>query len=57
MGVSLDVIRDILGHTTVKTTERYAHLQIDRQAEALRLLGQLADSYTGASHRKTGSDL
>lgn len=34
-GVPLEVIRDILGHTTVKTTERYAHLIIDRQAEAL----------------------
>lgn len=43
MGVALDVIRDILGHTTVKTTERYAHLQIDRQAEALARLGALHD--------------
>ena len=38
MGVPLEVIRDILGHTTVKTTERYAHLQIARQEEALRRL-------------------
>jgi len=37
-GVPLEVIRDILGHTTVKTTERYAHLIIDRQAEALAML-------------------
>lgn len=37
-GVPLEVIRDILGHTTVKTTERYAHLVIDRQAEALNIL-------------------
>lgn len=37
-GVPLEVIRDILGHTTVKTTERYAHLVIDRQAEALNRL-------------------
>ncbi len=35
MGVPLEVVRDILGHTTVKTTERYAHLHIDRQEEAL----------------------
>lgn len=37
-GVPLEVIRDILGHTSVKTTERYAHLMIDRQVEALNLL-------------------
>lgn len=39
-GVPLEVIRDILGHTTVKTTERYAHLVIDRQAEALAMLSK-----------------
>jgi len=38
MGVSLDVIRDILGHASVKTTERYAHLQIHRQTEAMSQL-------------------
>lgn len=41
MGVPLEVIRDILGHSTVKTTERYAHLQIDRQEEAMRKLSDL----------------
>jgi integrase len=35
MGTPLEVIRDILGHTSVRTTERYAHLLIDRQREAL----------------------
>jgi integrase len=35
MGTPLEVVRDILGHTSVKTTERYAHLLIDRQREAL----------------------
>lgn len=34
-GTPLEVVRDILGHTTVKTTERYAHLQIDAQRKAL----------------------
>ena len=38
MGFPLEVIRDILGHTSVKTTERYAHLQIDRQEAALKRL-------------------
>lgn len=41
MGVPLEVIRDILGHSTVKTTERYAHLQIDRQTEAMNKLSDL----------------
>lgn len=41
MGTPLEVVRDILGHTTVKTTERYAHLEVDRQEEALRKLSGL----------------
>lgn len=44
MGTPLEVVRDILGHTTVRTTERYAHLQIERQAEAL---GRLSDAVGG----------
>jgi integrase len=44
MGVPLDVVRDILGHTTVKTTERYAHLHIDRQEEALMKLSVAVNS-------------
>lgn len=41
LGVPLDVVRDILGHTTIKTTERYAHAIVDRQREALAKLGDL----------------
>lgn len=40
MGVALEVVRDILGHTSVKTTERYAHLHIDRQEAALMKLSE-----------------
>lgn len=36
----LEVVRDILGHTTVKTTERYAHLQIDAQRKALERISR-----------------
>lgn len=39
MGMPLEVIRDILGHTTVKTTERYAHLDTAAQRRALDKLG------------------
>lgn len=38
MGSSLHVVRDILGHTSVKTTERYSHLQIKAQETALNQL-------------------
>jgi len=44
MGVPLEVVRDILGHTTVKTTERYAHLEVDRQEEALMKLSRVVSS-------------
>lgn len=40
LDVDLATIRDILGHTTVRTTERYAHLQTRRQAKALGKLGR-----------------
>jgi len=37
--VPLEVVRDILGHTSVKTTERYAHLKTGSSRDALRKLG------------------
>lgn len=40
MGTPLEVIRDILGHTTVRTTERYSHLLVDRQRKALEGLSR-----------------
>jgi len=40
MGAPLGVVRNILGYTTVKTTERYAHLHVDRQEEALMMLSK-----------------
>lgn len=42
MDVPLDVIRDVLGHTSIKTTEKhYAHAIIGRQRAALEKLGGL----------------
>lgn len=41
LGVPLHVIRDILGHSSVKTTERYSHAQVAPQKEALAKLGVL----------------
>lgn len=42
LDVPLDVVRDVLGHSSIKTTERYAHALVDRQRSALESLGNLA---------------
>lgn len=39
VGEPLTTIRDILGHTSVKTTERYSHLETSAQRKALDKLG------------------
>ena len=44
LDVPLDVVRDILGHTSITTTERYAHALVHRQRQALEGLGALVDS-------------
>lgn len=44
--VPLEVVRDVLGHTSVKTTERYAHLNIAKQRQALELLGRITQEGT-----------
>lgn len=41
LGVDLYTISRILGHSTVQTTQRYAHLQVKQQREALNKLGAL----------------
>lgn len=51
--VPLDVVRDILGHTTIKTTERYAHALVHRQRAALEKLGNLHQRLT-PRRRKAG---
>ncbi|MDE2325349.1 MAG: site-specific integrase [Betaproteobacteria bacterium] len=48
LGVPLDVVRDILGHSTIKTTERYAHALVHRQRDALQRLGELHQALTPA---------
>mgnify|MGYP000365285060 CR=1 FL=1 len=42
LGVDLYTISKVLGHSTVQTTQRYAHLQVDAQRAALEKLGELA---------------
>lgn len=46
LDVPLDVVRDILGHSTIKTTERYAHAVVHRQRAALERLGNLHQPLT-----------
>lgn len=46
MNVPLEVVRDVLGHRTAKTTERYAHLQTSKQREALEKLGRFTQGFT-----------
>ena len=49
----LDVVRDILGHSTIKTTERYAHALVHRQRTALEGLGALVDLHQPSAPDKT----
>lgn len=42
LGVDLYTISKVLGHSSVQTTQRYAHLQVDAQRAALEKLGALA---------------
>lgn len=46
----MHVVREILGHTSVKTTERYAHVQTQPQRSALEGLGAAVD-FTGPLHQ------
>ena len=41
LGVDLYTISKILGHSTIRTTQRYAHLQVDAQRTALDKLSNL----------------
>lgn len=41
LGAELHVVREILGHTSIQTTERYAHVMLKPQREALSKLGRL----------------
>lgn len=41
LGVDLYTISKILGHSTIQTTQRYSHLQVDAQRAALEKLGAM----------------
>ncbi|WP_158414114.1 tyrosine-type recombinase/integrase [Geoalkalibacter subterraneus] len=51
-GVPLYTIKDVLGHHTIKTTERYAHLLPSASREALELLERTTGDNTIPLHRQ-----
>ena len=50
-GVPLTEVRDLLGHTTVRMTERYAHLAPENVRAAVALLEGDASRYGHVRHR------
>lgn len=58
LGAPLHVVRDVLGHTSIKVTERYAHALVGPQRAALEALGTAVD-YTSGLHQADdeGDDL
>lgn len=57
LGVELYTISKILGHSTVQTTQRYSHLQIDAQRAALDKLGRLMQPPTKQKASNTAKAL
>jgi len=55
INAKMEVVREILGHSTIRTTERYAHVLTAPQRTALEGLGAAVD-YTGALHRAPDPD-
>lgn len=49
LGTPLDVVRDVLGHSTIRMTERYAHALVHRQRTALDGLGALVDLHQASA--------
>lgn len=45
-GVDLYTISKVLGHSSLQSTQRYAHLQVEPQRAALQKIGQLVDRST-----------
>jgi integrase len=55
--VDRHVVREILGHTSIKTTERYAHVMVQPQRRALAKLGRLREDLHRQSKRRPKAPL
>lgn len=51
----LHVVREILGHTSIKTTERYAHVMVQPQRDALAALGAMHAAEMKKKQRKSAA--
>lgn len=54
INAGMEVVREILGHSSIKTTERYAHVLHAPQRHALEGLGAAVD-FTGPLHQRRES--
>lgn len=52
-GVPLDLVQEVLGHTDIATTKRYAHRSLSEKAGALELLGMAQSRHTELSRPRT----
>lgn len=49
LGAEMHVVREILGHSSIRTTERYAHVMVGPQRAALEMLGALQSEVVGGA--------
>jgi len=45
-GVDLMTVKELLGHKSIKMTERYSHLSPNHKAKAVKVLDNLSDNET-----------
>jgi len=55
-GAPLKAIQELLGHSTIQMTMRYAHLAPEVAREAVRLLDELPSSPPSGSRMAAGSE-
>jgi len=55
-GAPLKAIQELLGHSTIQMTMRYAHLASELAREAMRLLDELPSSPPSGSRMAAGSE-